>query len=62
MTTIEISLPDGGQWSHAEFLQECARLAGSPGWTLDDLVAAVLSRSADGSFEDDCSLVKLTFE
>ena len=58
---FEISLPDGGQWSHAQFIQECARLAGSPGWTLDDLVAAVLSRSAGGSFEDDCSLVLLTF-
>ncbi len=57
----ELTQPDGEPWSYTQFMRVCSRLARSPQWSLDDLIADVLSHSASGTFEDDCSLVRLTF-
>lgn len=59
---FEFRLPEGRPWLQPEFVDVCAGLSRSPGWSLDDLVAEVLTHSATGAFEDDCSLVRLTFE
>lgn len=58
----ELTQPGGGPWLYAQFVDVCTRLAGLPGWSLDGLVSDLLSHSATGSFEDDCSLVRLKFE
>lgn len=58
----ELTQPDGEPWSYTGFMDVCSRLARSPEWSLDDLVADALSHTASGSFEDDCSLLRLTFE
>ena len=58
----EITRPDGRQLSHPQFMEICAALAHSPGWSLDDLIVDLLAQSATASFEDDCSLVTLTFD
>ena len=45
-----------------EFINQVAQLAASPAWSLDQLVYQLQARTATGTFEDDCSLVLLTFE
>ncbi len=59
---FELPLDDGGQWSMRDFLDMCTRLGGSPDWTLDDVLHNVLGHSASGSFDDDCCLVRLSFD
>lgn len=56
----ELTLLDGRNWSHSEFVELCSRLSGSPGWSLDTLVNKLRARSESGLFEDDCTLVQLT--
>ena len=58
----ELQRGDGGQWPRRAFLDWCTRLGGSPGWTLDDVIDNALDHSATGSFDDDCCLVRLTFD
>lgn len=58
----ELQRGDGGQWPRSAFLDWCTRLGGSPGWTLDDVIDNALDHSATGSFDDDCCLVRLTFD
>ena len=56
----ELVLPDGRHWEIEEFIDLCARTACTPQWALDDLVAQLKARSDSGTFEDDCTLVRLT--
>ncbi|MFN8071663.1 MAG: PAS domain S-box protein [Mycobacterium sp.] len=58
----EVQRVDGGQWPRRAFLDWCTHLGGSPGWTLDDVIDNALDHSATGSFDDDCCLVRLTFD
>ncbi len=58
----EVPLDGGGQWTYVDFVDVCTRLAGSPDWSLDDLVDTVRQRSATGGFGDDCCLLRLTFD
>lgn len=56
---FELALTDGERWSLAQFVDLYAQTAASPGWTLDDLTAALQDLSASGIFEDDCTMVRL---
>ena len=56
---FELTLMDGAQWSHAEFVELFRRMAPVPGWSLDTLTEKLLSRAESGSFDDDCTLVLL---
>lgn len=58
----EITLGDGGQWPLRAFVDLCTGLGGSPDWTLDDVIDNVLGNSAGGRLDDDCCLVRLTFD
>jgi PAS domain S-box-containing protein len=58
----ELPRPGGGQLSQEQFVDICARLAETQSWSLDGLIADVLAHSTAAGFEDDCSLVKLSFE
>lgn len=58
----ELPLASGEHWSVAEFAGLCAEFAGEPEWSLDALVGTLRSLTAGGLFEDDCSLVRLTFD
>ncbi|TPG33059.1 PP2C family protein-serine/threonine phosphatase [Mycolicibacterium hodleri] len=50
---------DGRRLNRTDFSALCARLAGSP---LDDLVETLRALTPSGSFDDDCSLVRLEFD
>ena len=56
---FELSLPDGGYWTLAGFVEVCARAAETPDWTLDTLLADLLRITGSDYFEDDCTLVRL---
>ena len=58
---FEIFLADDLQMSLQEFEALSTRLAGSPDWSLDDLVGELTALSATNHFDDDCSLILLTF-
>jgi PAS domain S-box-containing protein len=58
---FEIPMPDGRAWLVGDFIQVIGELGATPGWTLDTLVDALRSRTVDGAFEDDLTLVRLTF-
>lgn len=59
---FEFELPDGRQWSLPEFADLCSATAtGSPDWTLDALVDRLRARSASGLFDDDCTLIRVSF-
>lgn len=58
----ELELADGGQLSFTGFRDLTTRLAGSPDWSLDALIADLRARTPSGLFEDDCSLIELTFD
>lgn len=51
-----------GQWDARDFADLCARLAASPDWSIDDLLAELRSKTPSGDFEDDCTLVRLIFD
>jgi sigma-B regulation protein RsbU (phosphoserine phosphatase) len=59
---FELPLPQGKQWSLAQFVELCSELAGSPDWSLDDLITQLRSLTVAGLFSDDCSLVLLNFD
>ena len=58
---FELDLPDGRVWSLPQFVDVLAETATSAGWTLDDLVERLRERSESGLFDDDCTLVRLSF-
>ena len=57
----EILLADDHQLSMDGFKKVNARLAGSPDWSLDGLVEELMVLTPAGTFDDDCSLIQLTF-
>jgi PAS domain S-box-containing protein len=57
----EITLDSGRQFSWGEFKSLSTRLVGSPDWSLDILVRELRALTPGGPFEDDCSLIDLTF-
>lgn len=56
---FELTVPDGGYWPLAGFIDVCTRAVATPDWTLDTLIADVLRHTESGYFEDDCTLVRL---
>ena len=58
---IEIELEGNRQLSFAGFRILSTRLAQSPDWSLDALIAELHALTPTGFFEDDCSLILLTF-
>ena len=57
----EISLADGRYLSPGEFVNVCTRIAASPDGSLDDLITELRTLTPTGFFEDDCSLIQLSF-
>jgi len=58
---FEFPVPEGSVWSLPDFVALCAELYGSGGWTVDDLAYRLKARTAEGLFNDDCSLLRLRF-
>ena len=58
----EITLADDRQMSWHAFKDVATRLAGSPKWSLAALVDELKALTPTGTFEDDCSLIELTFD
>ncbi len=58
----ELDLAGNKQLSLPEFKALTTRLAATPDWSLDDLVAELRNLKASDTFEDDCSLMQLTFD
>lgn len=57
----DFPIPGGRQFSWADFRGMNVRLAESADWSLETLVAELHALSA-GGFEDDCSLIALSFD
>ncbi|MGV0992931.1 MAG: PAS domain S-box protein [Mycobacterium sp.] len=57
----ELAIADGRQLTAAEFKNLCTEVAGSPDWSLDGLIEA-LRELSPSAFEDDCSLIQVTFD
>ena len=57
----EITLADGRQLTPAAFKDLTSRVAGSPDWTLDELIDELNALTPSGAFDDDCSLIQLNF-
>ena len=45
----------------ADFTKLSTRIARSPGWSLDELVDELRALTPTSTFEDDCSMIRLTF-
>ena len=58
----EITRGDDRQLSSADFTNVTSRVAEAANWSLDDLVAELRALTSTGAFEDDCSLIQLTFD
>lgn len=58
----EITLADGQYLAPAEFVNACTRTAGSPDGSLDDLITELRALTPTSFFEDDCSLIRLSFD
>jgi sigma-B regulation protein RsbU (phosphoserine phosphatase) len=58
----EITLADGQYLAPQEFVNVCTRTAGSPDGSLDDLITELRALTPTGFFEDDCSLIQLSFD
>lgn len=58
----EITLGDGTDWLPRKFVTMCAEVDRDPRWSLDALLSRLQALSPAGVLEDDCSLVKLTFD
>lgn len=58
----DLQLVDGRQLPLDDFTTLVTRMADSPDWSLDDLVTELRTLTAGGSFEDDCSVIRLTFD
>lgn len=57
----EITLADEQQLSLKDFKNLASRLARSPNWSLDGLIDELHTLGQSWVFEDDCSLIQLTF-
>ena len=55
----ELTTSSGEVTSLADFTDLCARLAGSPGWSIDAIIAELQAIAASQTFDDDCTLVRL---
>ena len=58
----ELDLRDGRQLTLADFIYLTTGVARQPNWTLDDLIAKLRTLTPTASFQDDCSLILLTFD
>lgn len=58
----EFDLGHGRQLSMDDFERKLTRLAGSASWSLDDLVDELRALAPAGQFEDDCTLVLMSFD
>jgi sigma-B regulation protein RsbU (phosphoserine phosphatase) len=58
----EITLADGHQLTGAGFKNLTSRMAASSDWSLDDLIDELRALTPSGAFEDDCSLIQVTFD
>lgn len=58
----ELTLRDGAHLSQTEFAKLVTGLAGTPDWSLDDLVGELRDLSPNGTFRDDVSLIRLAFD
>jgi len=58
----EITLADNRQFSVRDFRSLNKRLAESSDWSLEELVRQLRELTPTGAFEDDCSLIELTFD
>lgn len=61
---FEHALPGGGRGSLPRFITLCTELAQSPDWdwSLDTLIDKLRATSATGTFDDDCSVISVTFD
>ena len=59
---FEIGLADDRQLSLDGFEALCGKRAGSPDWSLDELIAELKSLTPTKAFDDDCSLIRLAFD
>ena len=59
---FELSLDAKRDGTLPQIVALCTRLAGSPDWTLDEIIDQLHQRSMSGTFDDDCCLVKLAFQ
>lgn len=57
----ENAVSGGQQMSSAEFVSVCAQVADSPNLSLDDLITELRALTPAGFFEDDCSVIQLSF-
>ena len=57
----EITLGDGQQLTGAAFKDLTTQVAASSDWSLDDLIDELRALTPSAGFEDDCSLIQLTF-
>ena len=51
-----------GQWDPQEFTDLCIRMAGSPDWSVDGLITELAAMTTSGTFDDDCTVVRLIFD
>lgn len=58
----EITLADGRLFSWRDFRNMNVRLVESSDWSLESLLGELQALSPTGTFEDDCSLIELTFD
>ena len=58
----ELVLHDGRQMTLADFRDLATRRAASTRWWIDDLVDDLMALTPDRVFQDDCSLIQLTFD
>ncbi|MDA0250895.1 MAG: PAS domain S-box protein [Actinomycetota bacterium] len=59
---FELPLASGRHWSLSDFIDLCTGLAADPDWSLDTLISRLRAVTASGMFDDDCSVVRLTFD
>ena len=58
----EITLADGRQFSLRDFRNLNERLAAASSWSLEAVLVELQMLTPRGAFEDDCSLIELTFD
>ena len=58
----DFTLADDQQMSWSVFKAAATQLAASSNWSLDALVDQLKALTPTGAFEDDCSLIELTFD
>ena len=57
----ELPTPDNSSWSLEDFVRLSGRFAQSPDWSLDTLIDQLKARTDTGHLDDDCSIVRVTF-